>query len=307
MIISHFTRKVKVVYNGYMKKHLQKLFGGLDITWPKLIIFAIIMGIYTALMAMFVPDGNSFHDIAVTPEWWVLPAIIVIANSKKPLEAALKTFVFFLISQPLVYLLQVPFNNMGWGLFGYYDYWFKITLLTFPGAFLGWYIKKDKWYSGLILSVMAVLLVLTGINYAIGLTNSFPNHLLSTIYCFSIIPVFIFGIFKDKKPMLITAVISVATIIASLVVFNMNEPFEITTNSVFSENDIVFTSDPTITKFASEGNGDVVLRKVDEDYFLDIKGEKGKNYSFTITDGDTEYKFEYHFDNEKNTVVVNKE
>lgn len=29
---------------------------------------------------------------------------------KKPLESALKTFVFFLISQPLIYLLQVPFS-----------------------------------------------------------------------------------------------------------------------------------------------------------------------------------------------------
>ena len=127
-----------------MKKFLQKLFGGINLTWPKLIIFAVIMGIYTALMAMLVPDGNSFHDIAVTMEWWVLPAILIIVNCKKPLEAALKTFVFFLISQPLVYLIQVPFNGMGWGLFGYYPFWFKVTLLTFPAAFIGWYMKKDK-------------------------------------------------------------------------------------------------------------------------------------------------------------------
>lgn len=96
-----------------MKKFLQKLFGGINLTWPKLIAFAVIMGIYTALMAMLVPDGNSFHDIVVTMEWWVLPAILIIVNCKKPLEAALKTFVFFLISQPLVYLIQVPFNGMG--------------------------------------------------------------------------------------------------------------------------------------------------------------------------------------------------
>ena len=127
-----------------MKKILKKLFGGLNITWPKLIIFSIIMGIYTALMAMCVPDGNSFHDIAVTPEWWVLPAIIIIVNSKKPLEAALKTFVFFLISQPIVYLIQVPFSQLGWGLFNYYPFWFNITIATFPGAFIGWFIKKRQ-------------------------------------------------------------------------------------------------------------------------------------------------------------------
>ena len=289
-----------------MKKLLQKIFGGLEITWSKLIIFAIIMGIYTALMAMLVPDGNSFHDIAVTAEWWVLPVIIIIANSKKPLESALKTFIFFLISQPLVYLIQVPFNSMGWSLFGYYGYWFKITLLTFPGAYIGWYIKKDKWYSGVILSVMTTLLVITGFNYAKGFTDSFPEHLLSTIYCFSIIPIFIFGIFKDKKPMLITTIISFATLIGMFIVTNSAEPYEITTNTVFGENNIVFTNDPFVSFFAGEGDGDVVLRKVDNDYFLDIKGEKGKNYSFTITDGETEYNFDYHFDKEKNTVIVTK-
>ena len=133
----------RTCYNLNMKKAFKKLFGGLNITWPKLIIFAIIMGIYTGLMALLVPDGNSFHDIAVTGEWWVLPAIIIVLNSKKPLDAAFKTFVFFLISQPIVYLVQVPFNYMGWGLFRYYPYWFGITLLTFPAAFVCWYIKKD--------------------------------------------------------------------------------------------------------------------------------------------------------------------
>ena len=77
-----------------MKKFLYKIFGGLNITWPRLIAFAVVMGVYTALMAMLVPDGNSFHDIAVTPEWWVLPAILITVNSKKPLDAALKTFAF---------------------------------------------------------------------------------------------------------------------------------------------------------------------------------------------------------------------
>ena len=107
-------------------------------SWPVVIAMAVALGVWTALMAMLVPDGNSFHDIAVTAEWWVLPAIIIIVNCKKPWEAALKVFAFFLVSQPLVYLIQVPFNSMGWGLFQYYPYWFKITLLTLPGGFIGW-------------------------------------------------------------------------------------------------------------------------------------------------------------------------
>ena len=133
-----------------------KLFGGIKMTWAKVILFAVAAGIYTALMAIFVPHSNSFHDIAVNMEGWILPALIIITNCEKPLEAAFKTFVFFLISQPLVYLIQVPFNDLGWELFRYYGFWFIMTIRTFPGAFIGWYIKKDNILSGFILSVMTV-------------------------------------------------------------------------------------------------------------------------------------------------------
>lgn len=67
-----------------IKKTTKKIFGDLEMTWQKVILLAVALGIYTALMAMLVPDGNSFHDIAVTAEWWVLPAIIIITNCKLP-------------------------------------------------------------------------------------------------------------------------------------------------------------------------------------------------------------------------------
>ena len=289
-----------------MKNFLHKIFGGLNITWPKLIVFAVIMGIYTALMAMLVPDGNSFHDIAVTPEWWVLPAILIIVNSKKPLDAALKTFVFFLISQPLVYLIQVPFSYMGWGLFGYYKFWFMITLLTFPAAFVGWYMKKDKWYSGVILSAMTVLLVYMGFSYAKGLSESFPNHLLSAIYCFGIIPVFIFGIFKNKEPRIITAVISIVALVALFFVVGTKEPYE-TYNNSFTEG-ITFVGEPYISFFSSEGgSGNVEIIEVEEGvYNFKLTGEKGTNYHFAITDDENEYSFKYYYDSELDTVVVEK-
>lgn len=197
-----------------MKDFLKKVFGGIKMTWPRVIIFAMAAGAWTALMAMIAPDKSSFHDIAVTMEWWVLLAIIVIVNCEKPLEAALKTFVFFLISQPLVYLIQVPFNSMGWGLFGYYPYWFKITLLTFPGAYIGWFIKKEHWISGVILSVATSFLGITGILYTISMfEGGFPNHLLTAIYCLMAVPAFAFLILKDKTARLLGIVLPTVTII----------------------------------------------------------------------------------------------
>jgi len=82
---------------------------------------------------------TSFHAIVVTFEMWVLFGIIIIMNSKSNLDSAFKCFVFFLISQPLVYLLQVPFSWQGWGLFGYYKTWFIWTLLCFPMGFIGYF------------------------------------------------------------------------------------------------------------------------------------------------------------------------
>ena len=197
-----------------MSKLLHKLFGGLNMTWPKVIIMAVIAGIYTAMMAAWVPATCSFHDISVTAEAWVPLALIIMLNCKGPLESALKTFVFFLISQPLVYLFQVPFNEMGWELFGYYRYWFFITLFTFPAAFIGWYVKKNNLLAALILSPILVYLVYQGIAYVITLRHEFPHHLISAIYCFLIIPILIFGLFSDKKPILLSFAISVAAVIA---------------------------------------------------------------------------------------------
>ena len=290
-----------------MKKVLEKLFGGITLTWPRLVIFAIIMGVYTAFMAMLVPDGNSFHDIAVTPEWWVLPAILVIVNCKKPLEAALKTFVFFLISQPLVYLVQVPFNSMGWSLFGYYPFWFKVTILTFPGAFIGWYIKKDKWYSGLILSVMTAYLAITGIAYISGFGEHFPNHLISVIYCFSAIPVLIFVILKSKKPRLITGIVTaIAAIIYIISILNTNIPYELYNNTIFEENNIEFVGEPIVTYWSGSNTGGAEVIQNEEGYNLKISGSGTSKYLFDIRDDKNEYHFEYYFDKDQNVVVIRR-
>ncbi|MBR3250704.1 MAG: hypothetical protein IKF80_03260, partial [Erysipelotrichaceae bacterium] len=126
---------------------IKKLFGGIDLTWKKLIIFALIAGAYTALMAILpVTNNTSFEDITVYFEVWILFGIIIIMNSKSPMDSALKCFVFFLISQPLVYLLQVPFSALGFGIFTYYRYWFIWTLFTFPMGYIGYYMKQDKWW-----------------------------------------------------------------------------------------------------------------------------------------------------------------
>ena len=199
-------------------KLLKKLFGGLNITWPKLILFAVICGVYTGVVAM-IPAlrDTSFQDISITFECWVLFAIILIVNSKSPLDSALKVFVFFLISQPLVYLVQAPFHEMGFELFKYYPPWFMWTLLTFPMAFVGHYMRKEKWWSLLILVPMLFFVGYHYMNFFGEAVHFFPQHLLSALFCAAtmiIYPLFIFG---DKRLRLIGVAISVAILLAASV------------------------------------------------------------------------------------------
>ncbi len=228
---------------------LKKLFGGINMTWVKVIIFAIIMGIYVGLIALLVPDKNFLHNIAVTEERWLLPAVIIIVNCKKHWEAALKTFVFFLISQPLVYLVQVPFNSMGWQLFGYYKYWFIITCLTLPGAFIAWFIKKDNILSAIILSVATGILGIHIVASIRNLSTNPVNNIINVIYCAAVIALFIAGVLGQKKTRIIATCITLAVILGfgGYSKFIVPEVDVITVIDVNAELGIEMQSDWTVT------------------------------------------------------------
>ncbi len=195
---------------------MKKLFGGLSITWPKLIVFAVICGVYTGVMAILpITADTSFRDISISFEWWILFAILIIVNSKSALDAACKVFAFFLISQPLVYLVQVPFSALGFGLFVYYPTWFRWTLLTFPMAFVGWYMKKDKWYSLLILTPMLFFLGYHYLNFFGEAVHFFPQHLLSALFCAATMILYPLYIFRNKTIRLVGVTLSILLILAA--------------------------------------------------------------------------------------------
>ena len=198
---------------------IKKIFGKIDLTWKKLIIFAIIAGIYTAIMAILpITKDTSFADITISFEVWILFGIFIIMNSKSSKDSALKCFIFFLISQPLVYLIQVPFSSLGWNLFTYYRYWFIWTLLTIPMGFVGYYMKKDKWWG---LAILTPITILLGIHYGkfLNLTlYSFPHHLLSTIFCFVTLLLYPICIFENKKIKIVGIIISTLVIISMTII-----------------------------------------------------------------------------------------
>lgn len=194
-------------------KKLKKLFGEIELDWKKIIIFAIIAGVYSALMAI-IPQVKytSLNTITVTLEVWIFIGLLIIMNAKSNKDSALKCFVFFLISQPLIYLLQVPFSSEGWNLFQYYKYWFIWTILCLPMGYIGYYIKKDKWWGYLILFPMIILTASCYNTYLTYFTFYYPNYILISIFCAAAIIIYPCVLFNNKK------IKTVGTIISSLIV-----------------------------------------------------------------------------------------
>lgn len=203
---------------------IKKLFGGIDLTWRKLIILAVLAGLYTGLMTLLpITADTSFRDITVTFEYWILFGILIIVNSKTPLDSALKAFVFFLISQPLVYLAQVPFSPDGFGIFRYYPTWFRWTLLTFPMAYIGWYMKKDQWWGALILAPMLALLGFSYSSYLGEVLIYFPRHLITTVFCAVTLFLYPLAIFKNKPARLIGLALSAVIFVGGTAYTLMHE------------------------------------------------------------------------------------
>ena len=198
---------------------MKKLFGELNISWKRLIIFAVFIGVYTGVMAMLPQtEDTSFADISISFEVWILFGILIIVNSKTPKESAAKCFIFFLISQPIVYLVQVPFSRLGWQLFMYYPGWFVWTLLTIPMGYIGHYMKMDKWWGLLILSPVMVFLGSHYSSFLMEALSFFPNHLLSALFCLVTLIIYPLGIFHDRKVRLAGLAISVIIVVVFSVI-----------------------------------------------------------------------------------------
>ena len=203
---------------------MKKIFGGINLTWPKLIIIAIVAGIYTAIMAMLpIAKDTSFNDLTVTFEVWIFFGIFIIMNSKSAKDSALKCFIFFLISQPLVYLVQDTINHSNLFL-TYYRFWVVWTIACIPMGFIGYYMKKDKWWGLLILAPM---LLFTAVEYSGYLSRtmfSFPRHLLTTIFCVGALIIYPLAIFENKKIKITGVVISGMMIFLVVLVCIMKPP-----------------------------------------------------------------------------------
>lgn len=279
---------------------MKKIFGEIDLTWKKLVIFAILSGVYTAAMAIIPAlKYTSFNTITTTLEVWVFFGILIIMNSKSNKDSALKCFVFFLISQPLVYLLQVPFSTLGWSLFVYYKYWFCWTVLCLPMGYIGYYMKKDKWWGYLILLPMILLVAFEYRNYLSRFMFSYPQYILISLFCVGTMIIYPLHIFKNKKIKTCGVIISSILVVIMTVFCFIKPPVY---SAQILANGEEHTFDDTYKVYLTDskyGDVKVVYEQGIEDYMVqaDFKKEGNTNLIIESPDGEkTEYTVDIKWD-----------
>ena len=193
---------------------LKKIFFETKMTWKRVILLSVLCGVIPGLLMIPAAlEHTSFQQPGISFEFWILFALYIILNCEKPVEAGLKTFVAFLISQPLIYLVQVPFARLGWQLFDYYPRWLLLSFLTLPGGMIAWYTKKGTILSALILSVANGILCFMLPDFYRSLLIYFPGFLLSVLFTLAEIVVFTLLLLPGKRERLVAFLLAAAMLI----------------------------------------------------------------------------------------------
>lgn len=204
---------------------MKRIFGGLKMNWWFVILFACAAGIYSSVVTLipFTKD-TSFRDIAHCYEWWVIFAVIIVVNCEKSWEAMLKCFVFFLISQPVWYLVKLVFGQMPLqeALATYRGMWLPMTLLTLPGGFVAYFCKKQNVLGGIVLALGNTILLGHAVFYFGQAFLAFPRHLLSGLFCVAGVIVMSLCIQREKKNRLVAMLLPVVLTLAVLLWAWMN-------------------------------------------------------------------------------------
>lgn len=211
-------------------KKIRKLFFEVNVSWLTVILMSVFIGIGVAVINR-IPlfEDTSFSDIAAVMDVWIYLALFIILNSKKVLEAISKCFVFFLISQPLIYFVEAVIDTVFSGadfmsqlIMFFQNYyigadWLLWTVLTIPGAFIAYQVKRNNIMSALILAVATCYYASASVYFLFNsVAYHFPRHMLSGVFCLASI-MLIFILLTGKKERIIATAITVAMLIVSIV------------------------------------------------------------------------------------------
>ncbi len=277
---------MEMTEKSMLRRWPEKLYGGLKMSWRSVLLLALGSALLTAVfLLMPIFKDSSFERMGVYLEAWIFLAVVIMANCKSPRESALKTFVFFLVSQPLIYLFQVPFSSVGWQIFRYYRYWFIWTLLTLPMAYIGWYITKKNWLSVLIFS--PVLVFLGHVVYQSGAEclQSFPHLLITALFCILQIVLYVIVFFPDLRQKIVGVLIPLLAIVF----------FAVLTPQVDLTSIEPLPGEPSFSAAATVSVEDASIAEVQlnapEEGVVYLYAHKYGVTELTVTDAGTDYRY----------------
>ena len=209
----------------------------------------------------------------------------------------------FLISQPLVYLVQDIINRSNLFM-TYYKFWVVWTIACLPMGYIGYYMKKDKYWGLAILTPVLVLLGFMLNKYLSETLFFFPRHLLTTIFCITTLILYPLVIFKDRKLKTIGSIIS-SLIVVIMTFLSLKNPIVYSTE-ILSDSDEFHFDDTYKAYLVDEKYGDVNIHydellkayMVHADFKhggeteLVIEGTNGEIKKYSLTIGTNSYKLE---------------
>lgn len=275
---------------------MKKIFKTNKITWKNLLIFSVLIGILVGIIDRIpILKNTSFQDIGVTLDVWIIFAIIIIYNSKSIKEAILKTFTFFLISQPLIYATQSvidaittkkSFIDLFMNCINQYyiggSRWGLWTILTIPGSAIAYQIKKDNILSSIILSVVTCYY-----GYEAIYNGLLGYHYISCIFCLTMAFLLIFTILSKKKERIISITLTILSMLAGILMYNktINTPVMGST-SLENEENIHFIE---VTVINNSYIVDAYINEDDDTDVTIITGTKVGETLITLKDTEDRY------------------
>ncbi len=174
-------------------------------------------------------------------------------------------------------------------------------------GFIGYYINKKNILSIIILLPILLLLAIESYGYFNAMIDSFPHHLLSFLVCFAIIILVVLNLFDKRLYKIITIII--VGLFCLIYYFKggiINDEYE--TYRTLDSYEINFIGKIRVSSFSGTDEGNVeVITSTDEIHSIKVNGRRNGKYSFSIIDeSENEYFFEYYYDNEIKSIVVNK-
>ena len=161
-----------------------------------------------------------------------------------------------------------------------------MALLTMPMGYIGYYMRKEKWWSILILTPILVMLGYHYYGFLSETLSFFPNHLLSMLFCLVTLLLYPLVIFKNKKIKISSLVVSILIIILStiIVITRGNTTYNTTILVSQGTTGIVFDDTYQVSlKDSSYGKVYIVYEKNIEDYMVNAEFKKTGTTEFTIT------------------------